>query len=116
MQIAVGVGGDHFVTLEYGKLRHRTVARMQDLPLIARLCLQGDPLNVVFGDHRMFDGSDGHDHLTLLRRHDGNVLFQRSVRRSGLDHFHLFAAAHHRHTGLLDDGDDLTAAWSGYHL
>ena len=92
MEVAVGVGSNHFITLGQGKDSLRLVVGSEVLDLLTLLGLQGDPLDKVLG------GSWGCSTeptftvtalpLTLM---DGDVLLHGGVRGAGDDLGHFSA-------------------------
>ena len=109
MEVAVGINRLDLLTLAQGEAGLRLITGLEQLALGAVRGLDGDPLDVVRLRHGMRHGADRYEHLVVLDLIDGNMLFMGGVRRAGHDLLHLLAAAHQRRTGLLHDGNDLSA-------
>ena len=109
VQIAVFIGGDHFVVLADPELRNRSGARTQLFALIALLGLQRDPHDVVLVQHGVLHGTHRNGDLRPLHLHHRDVLFIGGIRGVGDQLLHGLAAANHRYPGVLDIGDDVMA-------
>lgn len=75
-----------------------------------------DPLDEVLGDHGMVDGADVDGELVAVDGNDGQVLLAAGVHGIGDEGFHLLAAAHHRHAGIVDHADEVAAVTADIEL
>ena len=78
MKIAVGVYRFHFFVFAKRETGFRFVGRRQCFALIAAGSLNGDPLDVVLGDHGVSNFADGDKYLLILDLKNRNVFFDRS--------------------------------------
>ena len=82
---------------------------MQFLALVALTGVDGHPLNVVLRQHGMLHGADLYADDAAVHRPGGDMLLHSGVGGAGDDLRHLLAAADHRHTAVLDLGNDIAA-------
>jgi hypothetical protein len=108
VEVAVLIDGHNFVTLAESKANLGSLAGLEVLALSALLGLERNPLDKVLGDHGMLNGTNVNDDLVAFDSPDGNVLFNGSISGTGNHLFHLLAAAHNGHAGVLNLLDDVT--------
>ena len=109
MEVAVGVDCFDFIPLAESEADLGLLAGVQLLALVALLCVEGDPFDVVLRQHGMLHGADLDVDDTVFHRPDGNVLLHGGVGGTGNDFAHRLAAADDGNAAVLDLGNDIAA-------
>ena len=94
MQIAVGVAGDGQIVRNLKlRLRHRILAELHPLPLVALDRFEADPLDEVRRGHLMRLDADAAGELVAADLHIGQMPIERGDSRIGRERAHGLAAA-----------------------
>ena len=109
VEVTVSVNRLNFIVFAYREASRRLLLRAQRLSLVAHFRLNGYPFYVVVGAHRMLNIPYHNVNLVTVNRENGYVLFDRCINSPRYKLAHFFAAAHHRHTRVLYDTDNISA-------
>ena len=104
MEIAVSVCRHELFALTKRKAHLGFFAGLELLALIAPICADRDPLDVMLGGHRMGNFTYCDDCRIVLDLNDRNVLFNGCVGSTRDDLGLYFAAAGDRRSARFDDG------------
>ena len=108
MEVAVGVNR-HRLLLAQVEHRCRLVTGLEVLAQAAVLGLDVDPLDQVLLHHGVIHRAHVDGQNAVLVFGDGQVLLTAGLDGVGLQSLHLFAAAHHGDTGVVDSFDKVAA-------
>jgi hypothetical protein len=109
MEIAISIYGNYLIAFKDSKGCLGSFSGLKSLSLVAIFCPDGDPLNVMLGEHGMVNGTYLNGYDIILYFINGYVLFCGTVGYSRLDLLHFLTAADQRTACLFNDRNDLSA-------